>query len=244
MIKKIGLRIFKIFNIITSLNLKFYYLFFKYLISPAFEHKIILKKIGSISTFVDIGANRGQFSLLANFFFPKSKIFMFEPLKSEFNILSDIFKKNNNIKIFNLAVGNSINWRYIYETKDNDSSSILKPSKLQLRYFPRTFIVKTYKVKMVRLKYFLKNLKKPIFLKIDVQGYELEVLKGTSLNEIKYIYLEASNIQLYKKQPLMNDIIRYLSSKNFRLIKILNCFKYKKKTIQSDLLFINSIYDN
>ena len=72
---------------------------------------------------------------------------------------------------------------------------------------------------MVKLKYFLKNLKKPIFLKIDVQGYELEVLKGASLNEIKYIYLEASYIQLYKKQPLIDDIIRYLSSKNFKLIK-------------------------
>lgn len=244
MIKKISLRIFKIFNIIISLNLKFYYVFFKYLTSPAFEHKVILNQIGSVSTFLDIGGNRGQFSLLVNFFFPKSKIFIFEPLLSEFNILSNIFKKNNNIKIFNFAVGNSISWKYIYETKDNDSSSILRPSSLQLRYFPKTFIIKSYKVKMVKLKYFLKNLKKPIFLKIDVQGYELEVLKGASLNEIKYIYLEASYIQLYKKQPLIDDIIRYLSSKNFKLIKISNCFKDKKKTIQSDLLFINRIYDN
>jgi FkbM family methyltransferase len=244
MIKKISLRIFKIFNIIISLNLKFYYVFFKYLISPAFEHKIILNQIGSISTFVDVGANRGQFSLLANFFFPKSKILIFEPLLTEFNILSNIFKKNNNIKIFNFAVGNLIGQKYIYETKDKDSSSILKPTRLQLRYFPKTFIVNSYKVKMVRLKYFLKNLNKPIFLKIDVQGYELEVLKGASLSDIKYIYLEASYIQLYKKQPLIDDIIKYLLSKNFKLIKISNCFKDKKKIIQADLLFMNRIYDN
>ena len=41
-----------------------------------------------------MGANRGQFSLLIHYLYPKNKIIAYEPLKSEFSILKNIFKSH------------------------------------------------------------------------------------------------------------------------------------------------------
>jgi FkbM family methyltransferase len=240
-INNIYLKIYKIINIFLSFNFKIYYGLFRYGISPSYEHKKILDNISSINTFFDIGANKGQFTLLANYFFPKSKIYVFEPLSSQFKILQKIFSQKNNIKLFNFAVGKKNKSVNIFETKQKDSSSLLKPNKLQLKYFPEVYIQNTFKVRMIKLSSFIKNFKKPVFLKIDVQGYELEVLKGTTLKNIKYIYLEGSYVKLYSNQPLINSISKYLTSKNFKKVGRFNVLRDNfGKQLQADFLFINT----
>ena len=87
------IRLYKIINIIFYFNFKFYLIFFKYLISLSFEHKKILKEIIDVNTYLDVGANRGQFILLLDHFFPNCKIIAFEPLKKEYHLLKKIFKK-------------------------------------------------------------------------------------------------------------------------------------------------------
>ena len=125
---------------------------------------------------------------------------------------------------------------FIPNTKD--SSSFFKPSKIQNNLFRNTNVVSTETVKIKKLSSFLHRLKKPIFLKIDVQGYELEVLKGADLNQLQYIYLEGSYVRLYKNQPLIKDIVKYLSNRNFELIGEYNLIKKNNKKIQADFLFI------
>jgi hypothetical protein len=60
------------------------------------------------------------------------------------------------------------------------------------------------------------------FLLMDLQGAELDALKGISdelLKKIDYIYTEVEYIPLYTNQPLANDIIDYLEKKNFKFEK-------------------------
>ena len=59
------------------------------------------------------------------------------------------------------------------------------------------------------------------FVHMDVQGAELKVLKGAKkyLNKVKAIWLEVSNIELYKGQPLTSDIEDFMKSRGFELIK-------------------------
>ena len=80
----------------------------------------------------------------------------------------------------------------------------------------------------------------PIFVKIDVQGYELEVLKScvNIINQFDYIYVECSFIELYNGQSLANEIIQFLNDYSFKLYGIYNTYyDTKGNAIQSDFLF-------
>jgi FkbM family methyltransferase len=234
------LRIKKLLLIFLSLNKRINYSLVCFFTAPSYEHLKIIKKFTEINTFIDVGANRGQFSLLVNSLFPKKNILAFEPIKSEYLIYKKIFKNIENVKCFNVGLGNKTEMKKLYLTKSKDSSSFFKPSKIQNSLFRNINIVSTEIAKIERLSSFLPSLKKPIFLKIDVQGYELEVLKGADLNQIQYIYLEGSYIRLYKNQPLNKHIVKYLSIRNFELIDEYNLIKKNNKKIQADFLFKNN----
>lgn len=82
-------------------------------------------------------------------------------------------------------------------------------------------------------------LTRPTLLKIDVQGFELEVLKGAVeiLPAIDAVYVEVSYIPLYQGQPLRDDIEHFLCSVGFECVGAFNDYSHKGERIQSDLLF-------
>jgi len=208
--------------------------------SPSYDHYNVIKNTINVKSFIDVGANKGQFSLLVNSLFPKKSILAFEPIRSEYLIYKQIFENIKNVKCFNVGLGSKVETKQLYLTKSKDSSSFFKPSKIQNNLFRNTNVVSTQTVKIKKLSSFLHRLKKPIFLKIDVQGYELEVLKGANLTQIQYIYLEGSYVRLYENQPIIKDIIKYLSKKNFKLNSEYNLLKNNNKKIQADFLFKNN----
>ena len=77
-------------------------------------------------------------------------------------------------------------------------------------------------------------------MKIDVQGYEKEVINGCTsvLENFSYIYCECSYVPLYKDQPLSSDIIKLLEKRGYEVDGIYNT-SYDKFgfAIQSDILF-------
>ena len=84
---------------------------------------------------------------------------------------------------------------------------------------------------------------KPVFVKIDVQGFELEVLKGSKnlIDEFDYIYVECSFIELYEKQALADEVITFLNNYSFKLKGVYNMFYDKKGiAVQADFLFRKS----
>lgn len=62
-------------------------------VAPLFELSPLLKKIDKIKTIIDIGSNKGQFSILAKSHFPNTKIYSFEPQKKYLNIQKKYFLK-------------------------------------------------------------------------------------------------------------------------------------------------------
>lgn len=237
------LRIKKLFNLIFCFNSKVYISFLKNLIVPTYEHKQILSKITDLKTVVDVGANVGQFSLFIYSKFPKATFFLYEPLRKEYLILKKIFKRNKNFNIKNVAIGNKNKLMKFNILRRRDSSSILEPSKINKITFNNNYIIGNSIIKLVRLKNCINKIKKPSLLKIDVQGYELEVLKGTNLDQFSFIYLEGSDIQLYKKQITIKDIEKYLSKK-FIKIKELNIhYNKRNQKIYSDILYKKILND-
>ena len=85
-------------------------------------------------------------------------------------------------------------------TKKEDSSSLLNPDILKKGIYEITY---KKKVKVKTLNSIFKSIDlNNSLIKIDVQGYEYEVLVGAKkiLNKIKYLIIEISNKKIYQKQ--------------------------------------------
>ena len=78
-------------------------------------------------------------------------------------------------------------------------------------------------------------------MKLDVQGYEKEVLMGAikNLKKIDYILVELSSSSVYEKQSTKRNIVKFLKNNNFFLLKELNKGSITKNIYQTDCLFHN-----
>ena len=203
----------------------------------SFNKKIFDLYIKNSDLLIDVGSNIGQFSLLYNLYFPKSDILSFEPNKEANYIYNKVFKSNRNIKLFSIGLSDIKKIQKLYITKSNDNSSFYLPLSENKKYE----VLKTTNVETNLFDNFnfkLNNYTK-VLLKIDVQGFELNVLKGfdKSLKYIKYVIIEVSFIKLYDNQDLFLSIKKFLENNNFRLIKEYNIQKSNSSKIQSDLIY-------
>ncbi len=139
----------------------------------------------------------------------------FEPIVYGWNTLKNNFE--GKYPIHNVAVGNENKKVIMHCDHDNSamSSSILTPKK-HLEYYPNVHFVEDIEVDMVRLDDYLNiDLMMPYnMLNIDVQGYELEVLKGATklINRyIDYVYCEVNREELYENCSMVEDVDKFLS---------------------------------
>ena len=239
MIKKIR----KLFFILASLNFRLIYSLIKG-VAAGTEHLNFLSCFKNLNTIVDIGAHQGQFALISKYKFKSAKIYSFDPLKNSMMKYSQILKVKDGCTFFNTAIGNTNSLKKINISKKDDSSSILTITDQQTKTFKNTEKIDEEDIKIQKLNDCIdKNtLNKPCLMKIDVQGYELEVLKGSEqlLKYFDYLYIECSSVEFYKNQPLFDDINNWLNKRNFSFVKSYNDYKdLENKTIQADYYFIN-----
>ena len=140
------------------------------------------------------------------------EIILFEPLSECFDILQrKIFDLNANIEGYQVALGSSPGTAEMY-ISDNEmqSSSILKP-KIHLTHHPHVKFNGIEEVEVDVLDNF--DTKDYNFLNMDVQGYELEVLKGGTgtLKHVDYVYCEVNRDELYEGNAYIQDIDDFLS---------------------------------
>ncbi len=195
---------------------------------------IRLKKIHHFNPKIifDVGAYKGEWTKMCLKIYPQSKFFLFEPqnhLKKELNSL-----QNKNIIYENILIADQDN-REVNFYEFNTSSSVLKfgkniPSVKKTTKSLDTYI-KENKIKAIDI------------LKIDVQGYELNVLMGaiSSLKIIEVLIIEVSFLEIYEKSPLAIRIIEFLDKNNFQIFDVVD-FKYRpldNNLFQVDMFFIN-----
>lgn len=209
-------------------------------VSPLFELLPLIDEIRNVKTLIDIGSNKGQFSILLRDFFPNIKIYSFDPIKEEIDIQKKIHLKKN-IKFYNFALGNKDKKVFLNITSRIDSSSILIPTiKNDIRY-------KTIEKRLIQLKKLDdlirgNKIKKSIVMKLDVQGYELEVLYGAKnfLKYVDYLILEISFQKIYKSQSSIKKLLNFLKLNNFVEKKRCNISYLNHSKIQADVLFIKN----
>lgn len=206
-----------------------------------FEHRSVLT-CGPFKTVVDIGANRGQFSLACRVLNPDCTIFAFEPLAGPAHTFKALLGEDVKVRLFQAAVGPKQCAGLMHITAKSDSSSLLAVGERQVDLFPGSVEIDTVTVPVVRLAEAIaeEELVAPALLKLDVQGYELQVLKGCSdrLKLFAHVYVECSFVELYTGQSLASEVIAHLHTCGFDLTGVYNTYyDFSGMAIQADLHF-------
>ena len=206
--------------------------------------------IYKIDTVLDIGANIGQFAMELRESGYTGRIISFEPLSEAYSRLLINSKKDHNWIIApRMAIGNEEGKKTINISGNFYSSSILKMTDIHIKGSPESAYIGSEEIYINKLDNIvcgggiLKN-KNNVFIKIDVQGYELEVLKGAVniLSKVKGIRIELSLKPLYENQMLFLDMLDYITDLGFELYDILPGFRdiQSGKLLQFDGIFFRT----
>lgn len=206
------------------------------------EHCKILRLLGPCSTVVDIGANRGQFSLAARHVWPDARIFAFEPLCGPAEKFKSVFARDASVRLFPIAIGPETGEAMIHISRRDDSSSLLPIGPAQDRIFPGTDEIRSAIIKVETLDNVLSasDIAGRALLKLDVQGFELSALQGCerSLALFDHIYCECSFLEMYRGQALAGEVISWLQLRGFELRGVYNpSHQSDGAAVQADFLF-------
>ena len=208
-----------------------------------------IMEFNEIDLVLDVGANIGNYGhkLLTKMDF-KGSIISFEPMKKEFDVLSDRCSTYNKWSAENFALGDFNGASSINISENSVSSSLLEILPDHTDSAPHSKFVKTEKIKVVTLDKFLneQNIQSTnILLKLDVQGFEMEVLNGTQnhLDKVKMLHVELSLDELYKNGALFDDIYSYLRKIGFKLVGVEPGFSRidTGELLQLDGLFVRCV---
>ena len=219
--------------------------FFGYKISKNKQNKFknfdfIIKKIlrRRKINIIDIGANKGQTIERFKKIFSEAKIYAFEPTKNLAEKLDKIYMEDENVKIFNKAVGDKNGKNNFFNYSNNELNSLYEIKDLNFKSYVKT------KCEVISLDKFCldNNIEKIDILKIDTQGNEKKILEGAKKSLKKGVFqiieLEIILGEYYNIKNSFLDIEKNLIKNNYRLLatdRLINFFSNK-------YMYFNAIY--
>ena len=173
-----------------------------------------------ITLVLDVGANEGQYASLLKQWGYRGKIVSFEPVKEAFDRLNIARNGDSRWESVNVALGSLDGETTINVSHSSVFSSLLKSLPRLQNEFAAAEVVGSQKVQLRRLDSILQDHCSKgdiVFLKIDTQGYEREVLKGAeaSLARISGVQLEVSLDPLYAEEATFGEILGLMDSYGF-----------------------------
>lgn len=206
---------------------------------------VALKRIFSVGDVViDVGAFIGYYTLLAGKLIgSKGKVFSFEPSPAHFDSLNKNILRNKlrNIKTFNLSVSNKKGVVSFYEA--GSGSSLIK-EEAETHIGKKIIPIQS---KAVTLNDFVKKekIKHADFIKIDVEGWDLQVLKGASNllrgKDAPDVMVEVFDVVLKRGGSSAIEVLAYMKSFGYAVYEFTNnglqLLKEEKSAKTLNLLF-------
>lgn len=199
--------------------------------------------VGSLNTIVDVGANQGQFALAATRFFPGASVHSFEPVPETYAKLVKNLGGQTRVTTYNYGLGSKEGKIEFYRNEHSHASSALPISEFQKKEIPGTSNTTLIKIPVKKLDDVLTDVAqegRPILLKLDVQGYEKEVIKGALdfIRNVDYLLFEASFIRMYEGEPLFDEMHKLVTGLGFELIGPIGSLEIgDSRIVQMDMLY-------
>lgn len=195
--------------------------------SDPLERRGFLFASYGIDLVLDVGANIGGYAsgMRANTINYKGRILSYEPLSSAFSELSLACSSDPLWIPYNFALGDVEEKSIINISANSQSSSFSEMLPAHLDTSPDSEFIGSEEVTIKTIdSIFDEHCKgySSILLKIDAQGYEINVLHGAkeSLNKIDTIQLEMSLVPLYKDELLFCEMYGFLEKQGYTMVSI------------------------
>jgi FkbM family methyltransferase len=191
---------------------------------PLRRRKKLLQHFG-ITKILDVGANTGQYATELRKIKFEGEIISFEPISSVFDVLKNNMKNDSKSTQKNFALGDKNETKTINIAKNLASSSFFSRTKYFEEIANYTEYISEEKVEIKVLDSIfdtLCNADDVVFLKLDTQGYEKNILNGAkeSLKKIKGIQIELALKPTYNEQPNFKEIFKIIEEAGFTLYSI------------------------
>jgi len=174
----------------------------------------------------DIGAYDGRISKLFFEKFLKAEIHAFEPFPDSFEKLQNMQKDQKGLIVVNSAISDCVDNKNLHVNSFAPTNSLYESNTVNAYHdeLMKTKNIISVKTDTIDNYCQINNIKHIDILKMDIQGGELDALKGAenllSTKGIKYVYVEVEFVEMYKKQPLFLDIASHLHTFGFSLYNL------------------------
>lgn len=189
----------------------------------------------------DIGANVGTWTCLAKSLYPAAAVDAFEPVGSHAPAFRQWTSPWKDVRLHAIALGPRDGTVSLEVTDFPDATSVLALSAEGRRTF-NLAPAGLREVPMATLDGLVASgaVRAPDLLKLDIQGYELEALRGgeRSLQAARAVICEVSFRAFYEGQALFPDVLAYLRERGFRLHAFGASLNAGEPLQQADALFL------
>ena len=211
----------------------------KSIIDPFYDIYYTLSRKGILNPIIfDIGSNVGDTISAFRTFYPKSTIHCFEPQFKCFEQLNSRFKGDRNLKINKIALGSSKEL-----VKFGENVMDVNSSFFELDTEGQGHVINRIEIEVDTIENYCSenDIERINMLKIDTQGYDLEVLKGASLlikgKKIDCILVELIFSKLYKQQPRFTEICDFMIVNGYKLVRFYDFHFLNEYAYFTDALF-------
>jgi len=183
---------------------------------------------------IDVGACFGEWTKNVRTVFPESTFIMIEPQMSQKSYLHEITSKYENVKLELSLVGESEKDQVEFYEMGTGSSLYWENTD----YSRQKTVLKMETVDSIIKKIY--QTPNNCFLKLDVQGAEIDVLKGSAelLKKTEFILVEISTLNYSDKAPQFADVIIFLKDAGFVLFDIFDERRLENEVLyQTDMIF-------
>ena len=192
---------------------------------------------------VDVGANIGQWANALLALVSPEKFIAIEPGPAAFATLQERFGKRSNVELHNVAIGGSDGVTTLRVTRDSTGASVLPPRAEMRDLIGSNWAVESeVECPMRTLDTLLAHLSEISLLKIDVQGYEKEVLAGAkqTLAKTKFLLIELNYMPQYAGGSWFGEMHEMLTREyGFILVNASKPLCLNGRASMSDGLYVN-----